>query len=293
MSENILEKIKNGEIEFVEADEGVVTSTYITEDYVVQEPDHGNGGRLKKNRLICNKLHNNGAPVPEVVEYSENPLYIVFEKLDGTSLENRAEFSEADYLEGVRNAGKALAQIHDGQDNPGYGKPDREKGFRSAPHDSWRDFVHDYIEGALDYVENERFKPIVERASEMIDIDEMPENPESRILHMDYTPDNIIIDSDLEARVIDFDNAYYGDPLFDLMYAELAMNKRGSEVRESFREGYKQVRDPDLTEELERNYRAMAIIQDARAGEWCLRNEKDVDFEEWSRGLENVLENLE
>lgn len=286
-----MEKIKSGEVESQEADEGVVTSTYITEDHVVQEPDHGNGGRLKKNRLICNKLHENGAPVPEVVDYSEDPLYIVFEKLDGVSLENRDSFSDEEYLEAVRNSGKALAQIH-GQDGSGYGKPDREQGFQSAPHDSWKEFVNDYVEGTIDYVEDERFRPIVEKASEIINIDEMPDNPENRILHMDYTPDNIIINSDLEAHVIDFDNAYYGDPLFDLMYAELAMQKRGEEVAETFREGYKDVRDPGLTEELERNYRAMAVMQDARAGEWCLRNEKDVNFEEWSNGLQNMLSEL-
>ena len=292
MSENFLEKIKNGEIEYQEANEGVVNSTYITEDHVVQEPDHGDGRRLKKNRLICNKLHDSGAPVPEVVEYSEEPLFMVFEKLEGILLENRNEFSDNEYLEAVRNAGKALAKIH-GQEVSKYGKPDREQGFKSASHDSWTEFVQESVEGTMGYVKDERFRPIVEKASKIIDVNEMPDDPENRLLHMDYTPDNIIIDSDLEAHVIDFDNAYHGDPLFDLMYTELGMQKRGEEVAETLMEGYKDVRDPGLTDELERNYRAMAVMQDARAGEWCLRNEKDVNFEEWSKGLQKTVDRLE
>ena len=112
MESNLLEKIRNNEIEYEVAEEGIVSHTYITEDAVIQEPDHGNGDRLRRNKFIIEKLAENNAPVPEILESGEDPLYVVFEKLEGVSLDQRDQFEEEEYLEAVRNAGKALAVIH-------------------------------------------------------------------------------------------------------------------------------------------------------------------------------------
>lgn len=288
MADNILDKIKNGEIEYREADEGVVTSTYITDDHVVQEPQHGNGEKLKKNKFLCDFLHKRGVPVPEVIEHGEDPFHVVFEKLEGVSLEQRNEFNESDYLEAVRNAGEALALIHE-QEGFGYGKPDIDRDFKAGSHENWRKFAEDYVQGSLDYVTSDRFRPIVEEASSVIDVDELPENPEKGILHMDYTLDNVIVDQDLEVSVIDLDGARYGDPRLDLVYADMIMSKKGEDVAEAFRAGYERVRDTDLAPELEKNYTALAIMRDSRGGEWCLKNEKDVDLDDWSQGLRNKV----
>ena len=291
MGSNLLEKIRNDDIEYEVAEEGIVSHTYITEDAVVQEPDHGNGDRLRRNKHIVEKLAENDGPVPEILDSGEDPLYVVFEKLEGLSLDQRDQFEEEDYLQAVRNAGKALALIHQ-EEGSLYGKPRSDTDFEHGEFDEWIEFVKDYVQGTVDWAESEKFRPVAEKAREMIDIDDLPENPPSRILHMDYTPDNQIVDSNLDVKVIDFDGAIYGDPRFDLMYAKLITFKRGEEVAEEFMEGYEEIRDPKLRPELERNYTILAVLRDIRGGEWCLRNDKDVDLEEWRTGLENTLNDL-
>lgn len=290
MAQDLLEKIRNGEIEFWEAEEGIVSNTYITENFVLQEPEE-NDEKIKKNRFLIEKLYKNGVAVPEVLEYSEDPLFIVFERLEGISLDKKDAFSDLNYLEAARNAGEALAEIHE-QEGIGYGKPDIEEGFEHGEFDNWKDFVKDYIQGTLHYVQSDGFRPVVEKADEVIELEELPDDPESRVLHMDYTLDNVIVAGDMSVSVIDFDGAHYGDPAFDLMYAELIMSKKGEKIVNKFMEGYREVRDPELTPELERNYKALAVMRDARGGEWCLRNEKDVDLEDWRKGLEDTVENL-
>jgi len=292
MTRNILGKIKEDEIEYEISEEGVVNSTYITEHRVVEQSGDGEGRKLKKSRFICNLLYDSGAPVPEVVEYSDDPLYIVFGRLNGTSLDRRDEFSHENYLEATRNAGKALGLIHT-QEGFGYGKPDISQNFKAGSHEDWEEFVRDYIQGSLDYVVSDQFQPIVEKASEIIEVDEIPENPKSRIMHLDYTPDNVIINEDLEAHIIDFDGVKYGDPRLDLVYAELIMSKKGDNIADIFRWGYEEAREVQLTTELEENYLALAVMRDARGGEWCLRNDKDVDLDEWSQGLQNTLNSIE
>lgn len=290
MARDILEKIRNNEIEFQEAEEGIVSNTYITEDFVVQEPGE-NSDKFRKSNFLIQKLHENGVPVPEILDYSDDPLFVVFEKLEGVSLDRKNEFAEEDYLQAVRNAGEALALIHE-QRGLGYGKPDPAEDFQRGKFDEWKDFVEDYIQGTFDYVESDRFRPVVEKANQVIDLEQLPEDPESKVLHLDYTLDNVIAGEDLSVDVIDFDATRYGDPAFDLMYAEMIMSKHGEEIRENFMEGYRQARDLELTPELERNYRALAVMRDARGGEWCLKNDKDVELEEWRKGLENTVEGL-
>lgn len=291
---NILEKIRNDQVDYRIAEEGIVNTTYITNDLVVQEPEKGRENKLRKNIYICNILSENGAPVPKIVEMRENPFYVAYEKIEGTLLKKKEEFNEEDYLEAVKNTGKAFAEIHNQNlDISGYGKPDPEQNFKRAKYRNWQTFVEEYIHNTLNYVKSEKFASIAERASELVNTETFPEQPESKILHLDHSPDNIIIKPDLNAMIIDFDDAYYGDPRFDLMHAEFSMSKRGIAVKKAFINGYKNHREIKYEDNTLNNYRALAILQKAKAGEWCLRKNKNVNFDEWSEGLESFLESIE
>lgn len=286
----ILDEIKNEEIDFRVAEEGIVSRTYITENFVVQERTD-DVEKLRKNAVMIDRLYENGVNAPELIELGEDPVFAVFEKLEGDSLDKKQSFDEKQYFEAVRNSGKALAQIHQ-QEGSGYGKPTPETDFTEAPFSNWHEFVEDYAQGTLDYVESEKFRHVAEKAFEKFDSEALPENPESRVLHMDYTPDNIIVREDMEVDVIDFDGVYFGDPGLDLVYAEMIMSKYGEKMAEEFMQGYRQVRDPDLTQEEKKNYTALAAMRDVRGAEWCLKNDKDVDLEEWREGLEGTLEQV-
>lgn len=288
---SILEKIQNNEIDYREADAGIVNRTYITKDYVVQTPDMDEGEKLRKNRYLLDRVKDAGGPVPRVVNHSEDPLFTVFEKIEGELLDNREEFGDR-YLEAVRGAGRALAAIHQ-VEGEGYGNPDPETGFQEGQYEEWRGFVDEYIQGTVNFVESDHFQPVAEKASQMADTDIFPEKPDSKVLHLDYTTENIIIDDEMEAHVIDFDDAKYGDPRFDIMYARFVMSKRGSDVEDAFMDGYRDERDPGFTDRLERGYKVLAIVRDLRGGEWCLKNDRDVDLDRWKKGLEDALNELE
>jgi len=287
---SLLEKIENKEIEFEEVEDGIVNTTYITSNYVVQKNRDGSDEKLKKNAYLIEKTFENGVNTAKVVEKGKNPVNIVFEKLEGTSLNNKNKFTEADFIEAGRNAGKELAKIHQVKaDNYGKPQPDNRE---IGEYKNWRNFCKNYIDGTIEYVTSNRFQPLVEKAEEMIELTEISEKPDSRVLHLDYTPDNIIIDDEtLEAYVIDFDNARYGEPGFDYMYAaEIIMPKHSEKMAEAFKEGYQSVRDLKLSENEVNSYLALAVMRDARGGEWCYRNDKDVDLDAWAEGLNSVLE---
>lgn len=279
-------------MEHREASEGVVNSTYITPEYVVQEPVGGSDESLRRGTAITKYLREHGAPVPEVLYEGEEPHHVVLDRIEGVSLENREEFSDEAYLEAVENAGRALAEVHKVPVR-GYGKAVEKENFQKGEYETWKEFVESYIESTDGYIQSDEFSGIAGRASELVNAGEMPEGPDSAVLHMDYTPDNIIVGEDLEATVIDFDDAYYGDPDWDLIHSSLIMSKRGDEVEEAFREGYENIRDVNLGEDLERSYTALAVLQQAKGGEWCLRNSKDVDIENWRSGLENTVKEIE
>lgn len=290
--ENLLQRIHDGEIEYRKTDEGVVNRTYITSNYVIQEPVEGEELRTMKGTVLNKNLHRRGAPVPEVLYISEEPQHAIYEKIGGVSLENRQDFDDSRYFEAMRNAGKALAEIHR-LPVEGYGKPDREHDFRRGEHDGWRKFVRSYVDEAEKFVESEEFSEIVERASDLVNIDELPEEPESRTLHMDFTPDNIIVGEDTPVTVIDFDDAYFGDPMFDYVHSKLIMSKRGEDALNAFQEGYNSVREVKLNDEQEKTYTAMAVLQQSIGGEWCLRNDVDVDAEDWSELITDFLNELD
>lgn len=287
---SILDEIKDGRKDYFEPDDGIVTRTYITDEYVLQEPIHEGAGDLRKNRHFTEKLSRNGLNVPEVVEFSEDPLYVVFQRINGQSLEERENFSKGEYFSAISKSGEALARIHE-QEGRGYGKPDQSQDFEVGRFDTWKDFVEDYAQGALDYVKDDRVRETVEKAYELIDFDELPEKPDSRVLHMDYTPDNLIMSD--EVYVIDFDGVRFGDPDFEFLYTEFIMSKRGDEIAEAFTEGYQKVRETEIEEELSRSYKALAVLRDARGAQWCIRKDKDVDIEEWSQGLKDFVETLD
>jgi len=289
--EDILGKIRRNEIEYTEPEDGLVKPTYITEKYVVQEAKDSEGVSLRKNVYLCRLLYERGVNVPKVFELENDPVHAVFERLKGVSLEDKDSFGKEEYLKAVENAGRELAKIHSVEVS-GYGKPDEKQDFERGKYSNWREFVEDYVEGTLNWVESERFTPIAQKAAEIIEEDKIPENPYSGVLHMDFTHNNIIVNKDLEAQIIDFDGSLHGVPLLDLMYAEIIMSKHGEEVLEAFKKGYKAVRDAEVSEEDRKNYTALAVMRDLRGGEWCLRNNKDVDLDEWSEGLSSIVERL-
>ncbi len=284
--ENLLEAVESDSVEYEEVEEGVVNETFIVGDYILQVPRYEES--FRRSLYLMDTLKRGGAPVPSVEYEGEGPLHAVFERLKGECLSQLK--GEDRYQKAIEESGRTLAKLHS-VNFTRYGKPDPEQNFKGS-HSKWRDFVEEWLEDSLDTVENNHFSEIMEKAAENIDFNNIPEEPKSTVLHLDYTPDNLILQNE-EVKAIDFDDSRLGDFRFDLAYATLGLADGDRDRAEAFLRGYSQESDRNYEKfkDLPLSYRAMAVIQSAKAGDWNYRNEKRDSFEEWIEGLQNLISN--
>lgn len=84
--DEILEAINSGQIEYRTAEDGLVATTYMLDDCVVQVSGEDQKEGMEKNIALCRFLHHKDVYVPEVLFVGENPFYAVFERFEGISL---------------------------------------------------------------------------------------------------------------------------------------------------------------------------------------------------------------
>lgn len=269
---------------------GAVWETFEVDDVVIQAPATGRENDLPKNNFLYRHLAENGVNVPEVILSEEaTPSYGVYENVDGDSLSSVKEsVSEEEYGDVVETAGKLLGQIHS-TEGFGYGWPDQNQGFRGASHSNWREFVSDRRNSIQEKVDEWPFNQVVDRAANHVEIEEIPLETDSAVLHRDYHGENLIFGDD-EVYVIDLDNAVYGDPRFDFVYSSSQITGGDQELEERFLEGYESVRDLEMDETLEDNYVALSVLQSAEAGYWNQQNDSDLDMKSWVEGLHKWMD---
>lgn len=274
------------------SEEGAIWETFPMKDVVVQAPYQGDEFRVSKSNFLYNRLSLHDVPVPEIIESSKKaPAFAVYENIgDKTLRKAEEEYERERYLNLVEQAGEALAKIHQ-VSGYSYGEPVHEQDFKAGTHNSWRNFTEEMLERTLDYVEQEPFAPIVDQLKSKVELEQIPEKPESSILHNDYYQDNILVDEEDSVGVIDLDNALYGDPNYDYVFSQNMVARDDQEVQKRFRKGYEKEKSVRLSPAEEESYRALAILQEAVAGEWTLRNKENPSYiSEWAEGLEETAE---
>lgn len=300
VSQNCIERAReDGE----PIDDGLIWETVELDDAIVQFPGEGNEWRMDKTEEVYSRLPED-APYPEMDRVSNGSKEgLVYEKVGEGSLkdlerelerleEGTIEYDQKrhQYLDLVQPAGEALANLHSGE-GEGYGEPVINEWTEERNYDSWKEYVQDQIESIEDETADSPFEEATDRALDEFDIDNLPENPGPRVLHADYSSDNLMFE-DGSVAVIDFDNAVYGDPDFGFVRSQFQLCDNEEEA-ERFREGYESVRELDMSDEMERNYKALAIAMNAKAGVWCAENREDsgINISGWAEGLRNYAEN--
>jgi len=299
LDENPIYRPEEGEI----IDDGIIWDTYMYEDVIAQIPKENKEGRTEYARAI-NEILEEDVPAPDIQQATiEGQQYgLVFERVHGESLkttqENIKELKQQGkdhsslretYLEAVENAGTALARIHL-NDAEGYGTPDYEnQNYRQGSFSDWKSFVEHKIEDTKEFAGGGIFDKAIELGAQNLELETVPSYPDSKVLHNDFSSDNIILEEDGSIQVIDFDNAIYGDRRFGRIRSQGNLCKGDSEAHQSFNKGYESIADTEISEELKDSYTALSILFSAKAGEWVDRN-REQDVEQWAEGVNSWAE---
>jgi len=262
-------------------EEGLVHETYELrcddEWYVLQVSDgEGHHDTLLENGLDCYvALSDSPIPVPDVV--TERPgqvqghSYALVERVAGETGEPEVTPAR------TRNAGQVLGALHDLARFPKTGWLEIEDPGRAPVQDdavrinefeagSYRDRQIEKLHWS---VETLRSAGLVDAAGAVARLESRLERAFSRsfvptMVHMDFSPDNLAFQGETVAAVLDF--AHAGHPDLDLANSANGFWMHDPcadwEVRQSFYDGYRELRDPETAfESYEPTFRALSLAE--------------------------------
>ena len=315
MSEQVDRQLRDGlhAHGYARTDDGVLWETYVGEDIVVQCPPSDDADLyftdlVPRAVFLFSHAAENGVRVPEVLDHgTDSPAYLVLQRIDGPNLSAfvHATADDATRAAALRSAGEVLGQIHT-TDGFGYGELVAGE-YRQSSHGSWRAFTRGLIEQAVEYTSGGPFEPVVSEIERRFEPGVVPEQPASRLLHGDFSADNVIIDRETRAWAIDFDNALYGDSRYDYIRARDRLTgadpREGtyskllhspdqadprvlgdSQAESAFKTGYERAHELVIDDELEAQYVLLAMAKSAQDGEW-IRQNRAVSTADWVNGL--------
>jgi len=163
-------------------------------------------------------------PIPKIVEYGDfdtKSAFCISEKVPGITLQDADEATVSMLLPDITNRWRSISEV-DISNAMGYGI--FSGGDGNAPFNSWRDYLLSILDQQK--YDWERAKNISD--AELIDalqsaltklVQYCPED--RRLIHGDFGSNNIIIAAHVPkiTAIIDWDNAAYGDPLYDIATA--------------------------------------------------------------------------
>lgn len=298
--------ILDAEPDHAYVDAGAIKPTYRvdtdSDSYIIQTTGAGETHRLHKQRELYEDLAETDVPVPEVVHDGTGAKapFQVLEFVDGDDPHDaHYEMDMDDVLELTAEAGRYLGQAHEELPMDGYGWiGGSEDGLTIEESGTWRDFYGDFIEGHIDRIEGGPLDrgDIIERARAVTagTLEEVPEEPYSAVCHRDYRPGNLLADGAEITAVLDWDNAFAGDPRYDVARSQqsfggtFADSAQEGLVRQRFREAYEDARE-DLDDELHDIYSAGARLDHGAAATWLVENGYDMP-EEYLEAQHNAID---
>jgi len=270
-------------------DDGAIKPTFRidtdSESYILQTVETGSEGRLHKQRELYESLTDSEVPVPNVVHDASDGAvpYQVLMHIDGDDPHYAHHDMDVDeVLELTGEAGRYLGEAHEELSMDGYGwlrgTPD---GLAVEDDQDWRSFYADFISRHIDRIEGGPLDrgDIVERARTVLDetIEDVPDDPGGAVCHRDYRPGNILADGARITAVLDWDNAFSGDPRYDLARSQQsfggAFNESAPEgtVQHRFREAYEDARGK-VDDDLHEIYSLGARLDHGSAATWLIEN---------------------
>lgn len=279
--------------EITEVEKGDILDTYkVSSDpvlYLQSSSEHQEA--LERGASTLRSLQDSGIPVPEIKYFEPEESAVVTYEVEGENLDEANNPEKAFY-----DVGKTLGLVHKSFSFGDYGPIIHSKeGMVSESYDNWRDAVktlHRYkMASANDILGMERDHDIEEVFYETIDA--VPEYPESRMLHFDFRPSNIIVKEEAVNAVLDWDRAFAGHPDFEYVRARRELEREFGDSN-GFEQGYRSIREPNLNEVLEDFYNLEAEIFHTSALQFLenidARELTEEDVEQQRENIDELLE---
>lgn len=224
--------------------------------------------------LILEMLeHQEEVMVPKMIDSGriEGQYYRVLEYLEGYSLDKYSEGKDYNKLGNeekksfVRRMGKTLARIHELKSFGRFGAIKPENESFSLSDKNWSEAVLTLQEWWFKKLRSKGYSETVDKIEKVLKqySEELDRVDESRLLHMEFDLRNLLIQDD-DIVVLDWETSAAGDPMLDLVMTEKRLIWRGQEdqeVKEAFREGYSEVRDIELSDQLEQLYELFQLTR--------------------------------
>lgn len=220
-------------------------------DFIVRI-SHGSEDRFTPEKWAIDKTREVDVPAPEVLHIEEavdrkkKVTVSVEKKLKGIPLSD-SELSEDKTKSVVVEAGKILANIHSVTPKK-FGRL-YESGV--GGHESWESYMlrptrPQQVKGILESAQRAGIpRSQIDQALQILrDHTELSRNVTPHLLHGDYGPKHILVESGHITGILDFENAKSGDPIHD--FAWWSYFGKNRPPLEWVKEGYKKVSElPD------------------------------------------------
>lgn len=238
-------------------------------------------------------------PVPEVLAEADGAVLLEF--LPGTHRSNR--FWRPHDLAAVEldSAGKTLARLHRAlpRDDTGPAVPAGPGRTLAVQEEGWPGFLHRTASTHLDQLadlDDYRFADLLPALRDAVeDHVARAAAPDPALLHRDFRPANLLFRDGAVAGVVDWERAVAGDPLYDLVKAEMnfaAQFPAAERERrwDAFLRGYRGVRPvpeaPDRTD----LYRFLHVLEILWAAPLWMERERADDRERIEQELRAMAE---
>lgn len=230
-----------------------VIARWCIHDHLVQ--------RFEREAAVLDAVAGIDAPTPDLLGHDHSaadlPPYTVMTFLPGDRRGNR--FHEPHDLADaeLRSAGETLARIHASDaDVPS---------FRGLDGD-WPSVLHGIVARHIDQLEGYAFQDLMPDLRAAVDrgLESVDAAPKTVLLHHDFRPSNLLFRDGDVTGVVDWERAMHGDPLYDLVKAEMnvaGVHAAPEDVPDAFRDGYASVRDLDRDPARSRLYRLMHTVE--------------------------------
>ncbi|QGA80977.1 phosphotransferase family protein [Candidatus Nanohalobium constans] len=226
--------------------------------------------RFRAETEVLKNLHEKTEiNTPEVVletfsEGSDHEDFFVMEELEGESADQyKQQFSQSE-LEGIIfQYGEILARFHENTGFDEYGVlVDRGEGLEMLDGaDKWTWSVEGLIDATESIIEDKwDEKPELYTEEAKKNLDELPENPKSVLLHQDNRLDNLLIKDDKINALIDWSHVRAGHNEYDLVKTEYDLiegdldflpEEQKEKLKKKLYEGYRQEKQLETDKEFQ------------------------------------------
>lgn len=211
------------------------------------------------------------ASTPEIIDYGyiNGYNYRVFSFVNGTSLSHKQDHSFEELesekqRERIRQMGKSLAQVHESKSFNNFGNIQTlDKEIIAASHNKWDEGLKDIQYFWHHHVGGLPFEEIKEDVEEYYNDNQeiLNDVDQSVLIHQELGFHNVLFDEQA-VTIVDWESAAAGDPLLDIVTAEVILfwfQGLRKSLKKEFRKSYRSIRDIEFDEDLVEIYRVVEL----------------------------------